>query len=346
MNLPIEPPYPPMEAKQVDDIPAGPNWQYEPKWDGFRCLAFKDGDEVFLQSKSCKPLARYFPEMARTIAEIPADRFVLDGELAIPVEGRLSFDALLLRIHPAESRVNLLAKETPSVLIVFDLLVEDGKDLSKEPLRERRRRLEAFCKNLQPRPERLHLSPATTEPGTAAKWFGGVGGSLDGIVAKRLDLRYCTGDRKGMEKIKAIRTVDCVVGGFRWSSRGRQVGSMLLGLYDVAGLLHHVGFTAAIKESERQALTDKLTPLIQAPGFTGGAPGGPSRWSTDRSTEWEPLRPELVVEVTYDHFTGGRFRHGTDFQRWRPDKAPEQCTFDQLEPEGEQALELLRGLRD
>lgn len=341
MNLPIEPPFPPMEARQVDEIPVGPKWQYEPKWDGFRCIAFKDGAEVYLQSKSCKPLARYFPEMARAIADLPADRFVLDGELTIPIEGRLSFDALLLRIHPAESRVTMLSKETPSTLIVFDLLVEGGKDLSAQPLCERRKCLEAFYGNLKSRPGQLRLSPATTDPGVAATWFGGVGASLDGIIAKRLDLRYHSGDRKGMEKIKAIRTVDCVVGGFRWSSRGKQVGSLLLGLYDHQGLLNHVGFTSAIKESERQALTDKLTPLIEPPGFTGAAPSCSSRWTRDRAREWEPLRTQLVAEVTYDHFTCGRFRHGTDFRRWRPDKAPKQCTLDQLDLEGEQAFELL-----
>lgn len=334
MKLPLEPPFPPMEALAAPAPPEGAEWQYEPKWDGFRCLAFRDGGEVFLQSKSGQPLARYFPDVAGALAALPPKRFVLDGELAIPIGDHLSFNDLQLRLHPAASRVNKLAAEHPALMVVFDLLVDErGALLTGRPFRERRRRLEEFMARLGGTPV-LRLSPATTDLAAARRWLRSTGGSLDGIIAKRLDARYESGERSGVvQKIKNLRSADCVVGGFRYAARGRLVGSLLLGLYDEQGLLHHVGFTSSIPAAERKALTAKLEKLRKPPGFTGNAPGGPSRWSTERSGEWEPLDPKLVVEVQYDHFTGGRFRHGTRLLRWRPDKDPRQCTFRQVEQE-------------
>ena len=335
MTLPLAPPYPPMEARLVTELPLGPAWQYEPKWDGFRCVAFRDGDGVELQSKSGQPLARYFPEVVTALRALKARRFVLDGELVVPKGAGLSFDDLLQRIHPAPSRVERLSRESPAVLVVFDLLVDaEGRRLTDRPLRERRRRLEAFGRKHLADAAGLALSPASTDAAVARAWLSGAGGAVDGVIAKRLDLDYRSGDRTGMEKVKRARTVDCVVGGFRYASGARVVGSLLLGLYDAQGLLHHVGFTSSFAAAERKALLDRLRPLIAPPGFTGQAPGGPSRWSTDRSAEWEPLRPELVAEVGYDHCPGGRFRHGTRFLRWRPDKAPRQCTLDQVRAGG------------
>jgi ATP-dependent DNA ligase len=343
MKLPIQPPFPPMEALSVQEIPEGDEWQYEPKWDGFRCVVFRDGDEVALQSKAGQPLARYFPELVEAVKGLAAARFVFDSEIAIPIGQKLSFDSLQLRLHPAESRIRKLAKETPAIMIVFDLLVdEDGSSLIDRPLAERRARLQALAAN-QFKPEgQIFLSPATTDVKIARKWFSNPGESLDGIIAKLLDAPYQSGERAGMQKIKQIRTVDCVVGGFRYGTSSKLMGSLLLGLYDDAGLLHHVGFCSAIKAAEKPELTRKLEGLRKSPGFTGRAPGGPSRWSTERSGEWQPLAPKLVVEVAYDHLTGGRFRHGTRFIRWRPDKAPEQCTFDQVEQGGGRALRLLK----
>jgi len=331
VSLPLAPPYAPMEARLVDEIPSGPGWQYEPKWDGFRCLAFRDGDRVELQSKNGQPLARYFPEVVAHLLALPARSFVLDGEIVIPLDGRLSFDDLLQRIHPAASRIERLSRERPAVLIVFDLLVDASrKALVDHPLRERRRSLEAFAAKTLAGRDDIRLSPATEDAAQARAWLDMAGGTLDGIVAKRLDLPYQSGERTGMQKVKRRRTVDCVVGGFRYASGSRVVGSLLLGLYDADGLLHHVGFTSGFPAAARTTLLAKLKPLIKPPGFTGRAPGGPSRWSTERSAEWEPLEPRLVVEVSYDHFTGDRFRHGTRLLRWRPDKPPRQCTLDQV----------------
>jgi ATP-dependent DNA ligase len=335
MALPIKLSYAPMDALSVDAIPAGPNWQYEPKWDGFRCLAFRDGGEVDLQSKSGQPLGRYFPEIVAALRDLPATRFVLDAEIVIPDGNSLSFDALLQRIHPSASRINKLATETPGVLVAFDLLVDaNGKNLSERTLAVRRRELERFAAKHFKATDRVVLSPATTDVKTARKWFAGVGGALDGVIAKRTDVPYQSGNRTGMVKVKKLRTADCVVGGFRYASKGGAVGSLLLGLYE-DGLLHHVGFCSSFKTDERKRLAKMLEPLIREPGFTGRAPGGPSRWSTERSGEWKPLAPKIVVEVRYDHFTGGRFRHGTAFLRWRPDKAPKQCTMAQVEQENE-----------
>jgi ATP-dependent DNA ligase len=320
-----------MEATSVAALPIGEEWQYEPKWDGFRCLAFRDGGQVDLRSKAGKPLGRYFPEMVEALLELDAERFVVDGELVIPFGDGLSFDQLLQRIHPAQSRIRKLAEETPARFVVFDLLVDaDGGDLSRLPLLARREMLEAFAQRYLDGAPRLELSPATTSERTVEQWRRERGDALDGIIAKRRDLPYRAGTRDGMQKIKTLRSADCVVGGFRYASKGRALGSLLLGLYDDDGLLHHVGFTSSFTAAQRTELLKKVEPLRGGGGFTGNAPGGPSRWATERSAEWEPLEPTLVVEVQYDHFTGGRFRHGTKLLRWRPDKAPTQCTFAQL----------------
>ena len=342
MTLPLARSYAPMEARLVDSLPTGAGWQYEPKWDGFRCIAFRDGDRVDLMSKAGKPLARYFPDLVATLASVTARRFVLDGEIVIPHDGALSFDELLLRIHPAKSRVLTLSTEHPATFIAFDLLVDArGKALVKQPLAERRTALEKFVSTHVPRGAHVRLSPATTKTVTVKRWFRSVGGGLDGVIAKRTDLPYQSGTRDGMEKMKSMRTAECVVGGFRYASKGEVVGSLLLGLYDEGGLLHHVGFTSNMPNDEKPALTKKLEKLRKPPGFTGQAPGGPSRWSTERTGEWEPLAPTLVVEVRYDHFSGGRFRHGTSFLRWRPDKPPRRCTIAQVEQEGRSAMALL-----
>jgi ATP-dependent DNA ligase len=342
VTLPLPRSYAPMEARLVDALPTGADWQYEPKWDGFRCIAFRDGAKVDLMSKAGKPLARYFPDLVEIVAAIEAKRFVLDGEIVIPHDGSLSFDELLLRIHPAKSRVLKLAAEHPATFVLFDLLVDArGKSLVKQPLAERRAALEDFFSAHVPAGSRVRLSPATTKMVTVKRWFRSVGGGLDGVIAKRLDLPYTSGTRDGMEKMKSMRTAECVVGGFRYASKGKLVGSLLLGLYDEGGLLHHVGFTSNIPTDEKPAVTKRLEKLRKPPGFTGQAPGGPSRWSTERTGEWEPLAPTLVVEVRYDHFSGGRFRHGTSFLRWRPDKPPRRCTIAQVEQEGRSALALL-----
>ena len=331
MKLPIKPPYPPMDALLVSEIPAGPNWEYEPKWDGFRCLAFRDSQNVELQSKSGQSLGRYFPEIVAALLKLKASKFVLDGELVIPVKGGLSFDDLLQRIHPAASRVTKLSQSTPAQFIVFDLLVDEaGKPLYDSPLSKRRQKLESFAKKLLAKNERIELSPKTDDIAIASEWLATTGMKLDGVIAKRLDLPYRSGERDGMQKVKRMRTADCVVGGFRYATKGKVVGSLLLGLYDEAGLLHHIGYTSSFNEAEKKELTGKLEPLIGPPGFTGNKPGGPSRWSTKKTSEWEPLKTKLVVEVQYDHFSGGRFRHGTKFLRWRPDKKPKACTIDQV----------------
>jgi ATP-dependent DNA ligase len=334
-GLPFAPPLPPMEAKSVDALPDGDGWQYEPKWDGFRCLVFRSGDAVALQSKALKPLARYFPEMVDAVRTMKAERFVLDGELVIPIGGTLSFDALQMRLHPAESRIRKLARETPAQLMLFDCLAgPDGRSLADRPLSERRAALEAL--HARENDASILLSPMTCERDVAQAWLDMAGGALDGVVAKRRDGPYEAGER-AMFKIKQLRTADCVVGGFRYGTGSRIVGSLLLGLYNDEGKLDHVGFTSSFGDEDKEALTKRLEALVGPPGFTGDAPGGPSRWATQRSGDWQPLRPELVAEVRYDHVTGKRFRHGTKFLRWRPDKAPEQCRFDQLRHEARPA---------
>ena len=335
----LEPGFEPMEAVLVDQLPLGDHWGYEPKWDGFRCVAVRDSERVELHSKSDQPLARYFPDVVQNLLSIRAAQFVLDGELVVPVGGTLSFDDLLQRIHPAQSRVIKLASEHPAVLIAFDLL-SDANPLIASPLRTRRARLEQFAAT-NFGANGFRLSPMTTSVDVAGEWLRKTGGSVDGVVAKRLDLEYRPGDRSAMQKVKLIRTADCVIGGFRYGTDNKSIGSLLLGLYDSGGLLNHIGFCSGLKQEERTALREKLVPLIASPGFTGKKPGGPSRWSTERSTEWQPLMPTLVIEVSYDHFTGGRFRHGTRLLRWRPDKSPAQCTMAQIDKPSEAAAKLL-----
>ena len=337
MTLALPTDYAPMEAKLVAVLPEGPQWQYEPKWDGFRCLAFKEGADIELRSKAGQPFNRYFPEIVAAMQALPVPCCVLDGELVVPQGGTLSFDELLMRIHPAESRVQKLAREHPAVYIVFDLLVDsDGTPLVERSLGERRAALEALAQKAFGDRPAFRLSPTTHARADVDRWFESLGTELDGVIAKRSDLPYRTGDRTGMQKFKQMRTADCVVGGFRYGTSTDVVGSLLLGLFDDDGLLHHVGFTSNIPRDDRKALTAKLEKLIEPPGFAGRAPGGPSRWSTERSGEWQPLRNALVVEVRYDHFSAGRFRHGTSLLRFRPDKAPAQCTFEQVrhEPAG------------
>jgi len=341
--LPIHPPFAPMEATLVNKVPVGVGWQYEPKWDGFRCLLFRDGDHIELQSKAERSLSRYFPEISAAAHALKPERFVLDGELIVLLGQNASFDDLLQRIHPAASRIALLARTTPAIFIAFDLLVdEQGQLLVERSLADRRRALEAFAGRYFKGVVLFRLSPATTDLKEARRWLTRTGGALDGIVAKRNDLPYRGGQRDGMQKIKNQRTVDCVVGGFRYNEGKPVVGSLLLGLYDDDGKLNHVGFTSSLAAREKPALTTKLRRLIEPPGFSGAAPGGPSRWSTERSAAWEPLKPDLVVEVSYDHFSGGRFRHGTKLLRWRPDKSPRQCTMDQVSRNGAKLGSILR----
>jgi ATP-dependent DNA ligase len=348
IRLPLRPPFPPEEAKSAEEIPTGDEWQFEPKWDGFRCLVFRDGNKIALQSKSGQPLARYFPELVGAFDDLVPQKFVLDGEIIIERDGRLSFDDLLMRIHPAESRIRRLADETPATLLAFDLLVDArGESLIAEPLRLRRRKLEQFFKFAIGADtlanSRIQLSPATTNRSEAVHWLTELAGAgFDGVVAKLLDAPYASGDRGAMVKVKRIKTADCVVGGFRWAAKGGEVGSLLLGLYEDDGLLNHVGFTSGFRGVQRQELKSILKPYMGGSGFSGRAPGGPSRWSTERSGDWERLDPKLVCEVQYDHFSGDRFRHGTRFLRWRPEKKPNQCTFDQVRIEPAKFTQLMR----
>lgn len=350
LNLPFQPPYPPAEAKSMKELPEEKGWLYEPKWDGFRCLAFRDGDEIVLQSKAGQPLARYFPELVAALRELPARKFVLDGEIVIRSGHTLDFDALLQRIHPAASRIQRLSQETPSTYMVFDLLIDEQcRKLIEQPLSARRMALQEFANKFFAATGKhgangkhsllIELSPAASDFETAKSWMReGAASGWDGVVAKRLDCEYTSGERTGMVKIKRIRTADCVVGGFRWSQKkpGEEVGSLLLGLYNHRGELDHVGFSSSFTREDRKKLKPILKPLIAKTssgetGFSGKAPGGPSRWATDeRSTEWTPLKAQLVGEFQYDHFSGGRFRHGTKFLRWRPEKKPEQCGIDQV----------------
>jgi ATP-dependent DNA ligase len=337
----LKPPIEPMEAELVERIPEGPNWQYEPKWDGFRCLLFRERDGIFLQSKAGQPLARYFPEITRAAESLKPKCWILDGELAVPMGPSFSFDQLLQRIHPAASRVAKLAKETPAIYIAFDLLMTEKKEvLLTSPLLERRKHLEYFAKNFQ-HSKTFFLSPMTLDIERVRAWLKTTGDNLDGIVCKQRDSGYQSGVSTAFQKVKSYRSIDCVVGGFRYSAGGAVVGSLLLGLYDEAGKLNHVGFTSGIRADDRASLTKKLEKLVSPPGFDGNAPGGKSRWVSGGSRDWKPLRPELVVEVSYDHFTGGRFRHGTRILRWRPDKAPRQCGYSQLLKPTSELLKLL-----
>ena len=321
-------PLAPMEALLVEQLPVGEGWQFEPKWDGFRCLAVRDGGDVALWSKSGKPLGRYFPEMVALFARLKTKRFILDGELLVETDGAIAFDALQARLHPAASRVARLSVETPARFVAFDCLADGGKLLGEAPLAERRAVLEKLLAR-EDEPA-LSLSPATTDRKRALGWLSRSGTALDGVIAKRLDDPYQPGER-AMLKVKQRRTADCVIGGFRYDRAGAGVASLLLGLYDEAGKLNHVGFTSSIAAADRAAWTAELEALRGGPGFTGKAPGGPSRWSTERSSQWQPVKPELVVEVLYDQVSGDRFRHGTKLLRRRPDKAPEQCRMEQLD---------------
>ena len=344
LDLPFQPPVAPMLAKP-GPLPEGAGWLYEPKWDGFRALVFKSDDEVYLQSRDEKPLARYFPELAAPLrASLPA-RCVLDGEIVIATANRLDFEALLLRIHPAKSRVELLAAEKPASYVAWDLLAEGGDDLRARPLAERRARLERVLAGAQPP---VHLTPLTRDAAVARDWFQRFeGAGLDGVIAKPDDLTYQPGKRV-MVKIKHTRTADCVVAGFRWYKGGqdRLVGSLLLGLYDDAGVLHHVGVASSFKAEERARLTEKLAPYregareghpwrewaeVQETETAQRLPGATSRWNRGKDLSWVPLRLELVAEVSYDHLQGTRFRHATHLKRWRPDKPVAACRYDQLE---------------
>jgi ATP-dependent DNA ligase len=338
LRLVVRPPYAPMEARQSREIPTGSEWIFEPKWDGFRCLAYRDGDKIELQSKSGQPLTRYFPELVQALLGVDARRFVLDGEIVIETNKQLDFNALLQRIHPAASRVARLSKASPAMLFCFDILVDEKNTAwTRQPLSRRKVALEDFFrKHVSPAlKSSVCLSPWSPQSRQALRWITELAVyGCDGIVAKLKDEPYHSGDRDAMVKVKRIRTADCVVAGFRYAQdKKKGVGSILLGLYDEFGDLNHVGFSSSFSAEDRRSLLKKLLPVMGGTGFTGKAPGGPSRWTraNDRSTEWEPLKPVLVCEVQYDHFTGGRFRHGTKFLRWRPEKAPKSCTYEQLE---------------
>jgi ATP-dependent DNA ligase len=330
-NLPLQPPIEPMEARTAKEIPSGKQWLYEPKWDGFRCIAFRDGGEVALQSKSGQPLERYFPEIVDALKALKPDAFILDGELTIELDGKLDFDAILQRIHPAASRVKRLASETPAVYAVFDALsLEKNPRLFERALKTRRDALETFAAKHLTKNTRLGLSPATAEIETAREWLAGGLAHFDGVIAKQLAEPYHFGDRNAVVKVKRVYTADCVVGGFRLAKDGKTIASLLLGLYDDAGLLHLVGFVGSMSAAERARASELLKPIVEPPGFTGAAPGGPSRWGS-REAQWHPVAPRVVVEVQYDRVTGARFRHGARLVRWRPDKAPRQCTMDQMQ---------------
>ena len=330
-----------MLAKAARELPRGPRLLYEPKWDGFRCVVFRDGDEVELGSRNERPLTRYFPELLEPLRRSLPERAVVDGEIVIAGAEGLEFESLLQRIHPAASRVAMLAETTPASFVGFDLLAEGDRDLRSEPLEERRLLLESALSGAQPP---VHLTPATTDADVAADWFARFeGAGLDGVVAKDLSLPYREGERV-MAKIKHERTADCVVAGFRWHKHGGMVGSLLLGLYDDDGVLHHVGVTASFTVARRKELVDEIAPyrMTDLSGHpweqwampveaTGRTPGGPSRWNAGKDLSWEPLEPKLVCEVAYDHLQGDRFRHGTTFRRWRPDREPRSCTYGQLE---------------
>jgi ATP-dependent DNA ligase len=348
MALPFTYPVEPMLAKASSGLPDGDGWLFEPKWDGFRALVFKDGDEVYTQSRDLKPLDRYFPELTEPFRRQLPERCVLDGEVVIARHGALDFDSLLLRIHPADSRVRTLAAEAPASFVAWDLLALGDEDLRGVPQEERRVRLEAVLGQAAPP---IYLTPATTDRRTATEWFNRFeGAGLDGVVAKRLDGTYQPGKR-AMVKIKHERTADCVVAGFRWHKNGpgTHIGSLLLGLFDAEGKLHHVGITSSFTWERREALVTELAPLREdaidthpwrewaewASAGTDGSgqrlPGATSRWNRGKDLSWEPLRCERVVEVAYDHLQGDRFRHATTFRRWRPDRSPDDCRYDQLE---------------
>jgi ATP-dependent DNA ligase len=347
VRLPFGPPIQPMLSSAAKALPDGEGWQFEPKWDGFRTLVFRDGDEVVLQSRDTRPMNRYFPELVAPLAAALPERCVVDGEVVIVGEKGLDFEALLLRIHPAESRVRMLAEQMPASFVAWDLLALGDEDLREAPLAARRERLEA---TLAGAGKSVHLSPATSDRTLAEDWFRRFeGAGLDGVMAKRLDAPYRAGERT-MIKVKHARTADCVVAGFRWHKNGERtmVGSLLLGLYDEDGVLHHVGVTAAFTNAARKQLVEELAPLrdgaleghpwrhwaeayAEASAKGQRLPGAASRWNHGKDLSWEPLRSERVCEVAYDHMQGTRFRHAARFVRWRWDKRPQDCRYDQLE---------------
>jgi ATP-dependent DNA ligase len=319
----------PMLAAPQLELPAGDGWEYEPKWDGFRTIAHRTGDRVELVSRGARPMARYFPEVLPAFRELGADPVVLDGELVIVGPDGLSFDALQLRLHPAESRVRMLSQSSPAIYVAFDVLAAGGEDLRGQPLGVRRERLERLLAGAAPG---LRLTPYTRDVVLARRWFEEFeGAGLDGVIAKQWSQPYLPG-RRAWVKVKHQRTADCVVIGFRWSADRRSLGSLLLGLYDDQGTMHYVGHTSSFDVATRRQLLIQLEPLRVEPSsdMMGRMPGGPSRWSRGRETEWESIRPELVCEVAYEKLQSGRFRHATRFIRWRPDKPPELCGFDQI----------------
>ncbi|NUR25302.1 MAG: ATP-dependent DNA ligase [Catenulispora sp.] len=337
------PPVRPMLAKAVREMPREPGLAYEPKWDGFRCVVFRDGEEVELGSRNDRPLTRYFPELLPPLREVLPPRCVVDGEIVVATGGGLDFDALQNRLHPAASRIRKLAAETPASYVAFDLLALGDRDLTREPFRERRRLLEEAFGDVVD--STVLLTPITDDPDVAQDWFHRFeGAGFDGVMAKPLSLPY-EQDKRVMAKVKHERTADCVVGGFRWHKDGAGVGSLLLGLYDDQGVLHHVGVASSFTAARRRELVDELAPLrenaleghpwrewadAQAEA-SGRMPGAQSRWAPDKDLTWVPLRPELVAEVRYEHLLSGRFRHGGRLVRFRPDRTPESCTYAQLE---------------
>jgi ATP-dependent DNA ligase len=355
LALPFLPPVEPMLAKLANDIPEGNQWIYEPKWDGFRAMVFKSGSDVYIQSRDLKPLGRYFPELEATLRESLPDRCILDGEVVIATNGKLDFEALLLRIHPAASRVQMLAAQSPSSFVAWDLLAEGDEDLRALPQSKRRERLEKALAGVK---APVHVSPATRDRAVAHDWFSRFeGAGLDGVMAKPEDLPFTAGKRV-MLKVKHARTADCVVAGFRWYKGGKDtlVGSLLLGLYDNEGVLHHVGIAASFKQTVRAELAEMLKPMRdrenhpwkdwadwQEVETERRLPGATSRWNRGKDLSWEPLRIELVAEVGFDHMQGSRFRHATHFKRWRPDKPPSDCRYDQLEVSPPQEIKEIFG---
>jgi ATP-dependent DNA ligase len=356
MELPVNPPILPMLSKRVSELPTGGSWMFEPKWDGFRALVFRDGDEIFIQSRDEKPLGRYFPELLDPLLSQLPKRCVLDGEIVIAKDGTLDFDALQLRLHPAASRVKLLSQQIPASIVFFDLLAEGKRDLRPKSFVDRRRKLESLLSSAEPP---IHLTPITSDLKIAADWFRRFeGAGLDGVVAKPVSGTY-ESNKRVMLKVKHERECDCVVAGFRWHKKGERtaVGSLLLGLFDESGTLHHVGVCASFTDQKRLELVQFLAPyrkkaLDKHPwkewamielSDVRRIPGAQSRWSQGKDMSWEPLRPELVVEVAYDHMQGSRFRHTAQFRRWRHDKKPRECTFEQLEVVPPQELKEIFG---
>jgi ATP-dependent DNA ligase len=336
VSLPVTPPIPPMLAKLQEELPRGDGWRYEPKWDGFRAIVFRDGADIYIQSRDTRPFNRYFPELLPAFEDRLAKRSVVDGEIVLAGPEGLDFDSLQLRLHPAESRVRMLSQQIPASFVAFDLLAVRDRDLRDQPLAKRRAELDKMLPEgfaTEPGKTQVFLTPQSEDPDEAERWFDTFGPlGLDGVIAKRADLKYVPGERV-MVKVKKIKTADCVVGGYRLSKQGDGIGSLLLGLYDDKGVLHFVGHTSSFKADERRRLLKELQPLVKKNAAFGGGgrhPGGVSRWTQGRELPWVELKPKLVVEVRYDKMQGERFRHATRLLRWRDDKKPRECTFDQV----------------